>query len=755
MADPEDRGVRQLQAVRSTLDYLARLDEPGAVRFMTRWTTGLAPAGSQSKWRDKALLKRQKELIASFRDDLRAIQSEIADRLAEDWLSVLREDFLPFWRRERFAAGALVFDDLLHETRRLLAEDPKVRRTLVGRYRHLLVDEFQDTDPVQAEILVRLAADPDDPDWRTAAIPGGRLFVVGDMKQSIYRFRGADVETFQAMTERLKDDGGRVLRIEVTFRAAGEVVEAVNRRFRELMPAEPDPDRPYVSPFVPLVAARREEPRTRVMARAEAVFGPVLERRRAEAAATAGVIRHAVERAWPIRDRATGAVRPVTYGDIAVLMPNRTGQEWFRAAFAAAGIPVLSLGGVDFFRQDEVRGLTALFKTLLDPDDEASRLAFLLSPWVGLSHAALAGDRPGESAPASGFLGAPELRRVDAALGTWRERLDDWRPVDFFDAAIASFGLRDALFAIGDRQALANLDKLRHLTRRLGGEWGLAGLAAWLAERVATGAYEAEAPVVDEGSAVEISTVHQAKGLEWPMVVVTNWHEEPVRLDGLLRSADGARAGYKGTWIETAGHASLAAEAKARAEAERTRLLYVALTRARDYLILVEAWDPKRGPLLSADPEIFADGGFGEGAPARPVATGRARRAVPPPPPPGPPGKSPPWWEATDAFRVALDRYLRGGEIPPGPAGTWVTRLDPRRLAVGERFTSISLRVDLVIATGAGLEAVFLIPGADEAAEREAWVRYFQAGDAVSWRREGIVRRGLLSLTRGGYIPLD
>lgn len=737
MAGDEDAGVRQLAAVRSTLAYLSGLDEPEAMRLAMRWRSGLAPAGSQQKWRSKALLKRQKELIGKFRAELSALQAALSDQALGEWLAVLRDEFLPFWRQERFQAGTLIFDDLLHETRRLLAENRDVRRTLGSRYRHILVDEFQDTDPVQAEILVRLAADPHHEDWRTAPIAGGRLFVVGDMKQSIYRFRGADVETFQAMAARLADAGGRILQVGVTFRAAPEIVEDVNRRFRARMPETADPARPYVAPFVPLVAARRDEPRSRVIAAADPVAGTVTDRRRAEAAAAARLIGRAVAEGWPVRDRASGATRSLTYGDIAVLMPNRTGQEWFRAAFTDAGIPVQSLGGVDFFHQDEVRGLVALFNLLLDPDDEASRLAFLLSPWIGRSHVDLALGRTAD---------------VAETVWRWRRQLHVWRPVDFFDAAVRFGGLADALAAVGDRQALANLDKLRHLVRRLGDEWGLGELAGWLGERVATGAYEAEAPVVDDGVAVEISTVHQAKGLEWPLVVVTNWHEAAIRLDALIRSADGARAGYKGAGLETSTYRALAEEAKARAEAERTRLLYVALTRPRDYLVLVEAWDPKRGPYLTAEAEV-SDRLAGQGR-ADQASTVVVPRVSPPPLPPAPAEERAPWWSECDVFRAQADRYVRGGPAPPGPAGSLLATIDRRRLRVGVRLGPTPIQIDLLIGTDEGFEGVFLIPGGDEAAEYAAWHRHLGTVDDRVWERAGVTAWSVVSLAEGRRVPI-
>ncbi len=596
VAGPEDPGRRQVEALAAKLAYLGRVPDAARTRAILEWRPGFKLLGNQKNWRPKDRLREQKALIGEFRQQLAARQQEYAGFLLEHWYRAMVDDFLPYWRRFRFHRGYLLFDDLLREARALLAENPRVRQMLFRRWRYIFVDEFQDTDPVQSELLLRLAGDPAADDWTAAAIPPGRLFVVGDEKQSIYRFRGADVETFQAMRSKIVRQGGQSLKIRQNFRSDRAVTEFVNTVFRARMANAPDPERPYWATYDPLISATHRAPDDRVWWLGGPGPKALRERRQQEAEWTGLAISTAILAGWLVQDPEKGGVRPITYRDIAVLVPNRTGISEYRAEFQRRGIPLASLGGVGFFEQDEIRGFSALLALVADPDNPTAWLAFLASPWVGASHSQL--EAHVRSAGGLTEAGDDPVGEWVQHVGRWLARRDGWLPVDYFDALDEVSGLREALTVREDRQALANLDKLRELARSYGRAWGLADFESWLSLRVAAGEPEAEGVVEDIGDAVQLSTVHQAKGLEWPMCVVTNWHLERRPMPRLLHDAKTGTMGWRTSHFETADYGSLKAAALDREEAERVRLWYVALTRAREYLVVVESYDEAAGPTL-------------------------------------------------------------------------------------------------------------------------------------------------------------
>jgi ATP-dependent helicase/nuclease subunit A len=604
-APDSDPGRVQVKTLIEHLAFVCAMDPSTKARALIAWTLSLSAKGNQKNWRPKDTLKTQKELIRSFQDVLHTIQERYAAHLLEQWLNTIRLDLIPFWKAYRWQRGQLAFDDLLRETRNLLRHHPEVRQTLYQRWRLILVDEFQDTDPTQSEILFRLAGDPNQSDWQTSELPPGRLFLVGDVKQSIYRFRGADVETFQTMRQKVVRDGGAVLKVKQNFRSEAGILDFVNQIFRERMPDQPDIERPYLAVYDPLVASRDHGNQKRVSIRIAPGAGTADLRRQAEAQETVEVIAQAIAEGWPIWDPRTETERRLQYRDIAILMPNRTGIDWYRDLFIERGIPLASLGGVGFFHQDEIRGFSSVLSLLSDPDDEVAWLAFFLSPWVGASHAEVEAYRE-----AGGAFG-PSGERVSGTLGQWGQillewlmRREEWLPVDVFDALSRVSGLLPFLHTQGDRQALANLAKLREMARMHGQSWGFREFANWLSDRVESGENESEGVVEDLGDAVQLSTVHQAKGLEWPMCIITNWHLEFHAPQHILRDAERRVVGWRTRYFNSPQYEALKMDAQDRELAERSRLLYVALTRPRDYLVVIERFNEKNGSGLNLRPDV-------------------------------------------------------------------------------------------------------------------------------------------------------
>ena len=525
-----------------------------------------------------------------------ALEHEIAAGVAR-WLS---ESFLPAYEAEKRRQGALDFDDLLVLARDLLRRHPAVRRRVRRGIRQLILDEFQDTDPVQCEAAFLLTAADEREDWKKATPAPGALFLVGDPKQSIYAFRGADIRTYLAARERLAADGS-VVEISTNFRSRRGVLEWVNAAFDSLI-RESGHIQP---PYRPLDAWHEGDAAGSgvhvLRAPADAAWETVEESREAEARAVAALLRDRVLGNWVVRDRRSGTERAAAWGDMVVLLRNRVSSlPAFERAFRAADVPYVVVGGRALWERLEVRALAALCAAVENPFDGVSVVAALKSPFFGASDAELLlwKHRHG------GFFANREdedgvVGRALAMIRGWhRERLEipPERLLQRMLAetgAVASFGLKP-----DGAQRVANLLRLVDASRGAGDAFGIEGAppsfrawVRWLEERVRSLREEAEGAVLEEeGDAVRVLTMHAAKGLEFPIVVLGDLAAreppaEPFHADprtGRLAF----RLGSKEVGLTTEGFDDAKTAHEERTKAEDLRLLYVAATRARDALVL-------------------------------------------------------------------------------------------------------------------------------------------------------------------------
>ena len=505
-------------------------------------------------------------------------------------LAALVADVERRYAEAKARAGVLDFDDLLVRVRDLLRDVPAVRAEVRSRVRALLVDEYQDVNGLQAEIF-DLLAPPAGPEGGEAPL----RVAVGDAKQSIYRFRGADVLVFASLIERLGSGAGQVIHLRENHRSTGGVVELVNAVFGA------DPAALGV-PFGPedrLCATREggEIPAAELLE--EGSGGTGEERRVLEARAVAARAAELV---------AAGR----SPGELAVLFRRLTHVGVFERALREAGLPVRVARGGGFFQAPEVRDLGELCASVEEPGDEVAWAGLLRSPLCGLSDGSLVAlarrrlshlplvqpaeaealleEARGAAAPdGEGF----RLRRF---LETWHElraarrRLDAG---DLVELAIRRLDLEAALLAgpDGERRA-ANLRKAVALARR---DAALGATPAGLANRLRRMALRPpREPEADGGAAdaVSLLTVHQAKGLEWPVVFIPELAARPPAaqrrpvLDEQGRVAAPLHPENGDGAEETATTARLRAAASGAEAAESRRLLYVALTRARDRIVL-------------------------------------------------------------------------------------------------------------------------------------------------------------------------
>jgi ATP-dependent helicase/nuclease subunit A len=490
------------------------------------------------------------------------------------------------YERRKTERGVLDFLDLLQKARDALRDHPDVRGHFQHRFRFLLIDEFQDTDPLQVEIARLLA--------------GGRpgsLVVVGDAKQSIYRFRRAEVRLFRELASRSRGTEGRaVLHLVQNFRSRPAILRFVNRVFAELIQPSEEADQPAYEPIAPppdlpdepsVVALRFPAPGN---ASGEDLLA-------AEAAGLAVFLAAAAGGAHVVRDPVTGGMRPSRAGDVLVLARRLTWMRPLEEALEAAGLRFTVEGGKSFFDRQEVHETLAVLRALDDPSDHLSLVAALRSSLFGVSDReivtySLSGGplwlgavdeaRPGGSAlgPAMRLLDELHRQRTRLSVPALLERLyDDTRIL----AALT--GTRR-----GEAQ-VANLEKVSTLARQAEalGALTLRGFANLLAERIASAREEPDLPSTRPGdlNTVRILSIHKAKGLEAPIVALYDTADNArVSADTVPLWQEGAIAiGFRGG-CQPRGWDALARREEQKTWAEMRRLLYVACTRARDLLVV-------------------------------------------------------------------------------------------------------------------------------------------------------------------------
>lgn len=511
---------------------------------------------------------------------------------------------------QRRREGVFSYDDLLLETRDLLARSSGVRMELRERYRAILIDEFQDTDPLQAQIALLLSADPDTDDW-TLARPGpGRLVISGDPKQAIYRFRRADIDIYEQVRERFReaDAEAEVVQLSVNFRARPQLCHWYNRVLARVI----ESDERY-----PLAQARwaTTDPYRTERGAAVAVidsqeqFRRVGEARESEARLMANLIMHMRDGASSLGQLSlAGATRLPQFRDMALLIRTRTAADVYTNALDHAGIPYHFDSGQGFYQRAEIRALAYLLQALDDPTDSVSAIATLKSPLAAASDEDLfqlqaeLGDQPilldAEVLP-EGYAG--RLRAPVEALSVLRGELPGLGLPELIEHVIRRSGLLLAQALDGrPAQTSQRQANLRSLVLRAANfaderEDSLRPFVRWLSQRGLRNLPESESATTEaDDDAVRILTIHQAKGLEFPIVIMPKLQDRPGAAQRPQFIVDRAReqlelrlGGDRGQAVfQSSGFAAVQHRERAYVDAESRRMLYVAATRARDWLIL-------------------------------------------------------------------------------------------------------------------------------------------------------------------------
>lgn len=517
---------------------------------------------------------------SGYCEALAAVEQAALDEAAARDRALLQELLTLFAARYAEAKAresALDFEDLQLEARDLLRSQPELREREQARFRSILVDEFQDTNRLQTEIVDLLRK------------PDTELFFVGDEFQSIYGFRHADVQVFRERREAV----GQPLSLTLNYRSRPEVLAAVNElfsahfggEFQELAAAAEFPDPVFGHPVELLVTDK------------ESYQDSGVHWRRGEARAVARRVRELVD---------TGAASP---GEIVLLFAAGTDAEWYEDELRRAGLPTYRATGKGYFGQQQVVDLLMYLRLLQNRYDDTALLSVLASPFVGVSNDALALLRRAASRRPL-FCGLehslpPGLAERDERLmRAFRQRYD--RLVEAMprlslerlcEQIVAAHDYDLAVLAQWDgRRRYANMRKLARLARSYEELRGpdVEGFVRFVAEQEAVGARELEAVAEEEGAdAVRLLTIHAAKGLEFKVVIVADAGRDrvPPSPDEILALPDG-RFGFRVADPVTAkrrGAFDYEAVKEARQEAERAerlRLYYVAMTRAKERLIV-------------------------------------------------------------------------------------------------------------------------------------------------------------------------
>lgn len=578
---------------------------------------------------DRARPAALAELLASWDKELKVVQkwwgetaqkkkAVVAEvqRLVGDFRTATVRPFLAAWRQyvyrlvvallaggrafaeeARQHALALNYEDLLQVAARLLRENLDVRAALQRKYRWLFVDEFQDTDPIQAEVLLLLVAEPGaGRDWTCAPLRPGALFIVGDPKQSIYRFRRADIDTYNLVKERTRATGGEVVDLTVSFRAVPSLCEWANGVFPDLFPREATLQQPAFHGLHPV----REEADSEVNGVRILTIPDTVPRRQAaiaeaDARAIAAFVRAEVD---------SGRRR---WGDFLIVTWKKKHLAVYARALEDLRIPVEVSGGAAFAASESVALLAGLLRALSDPDDGVALVGVLRGPLFGLSDEELFHHREQGyvfylMAPLPDGAQGPVFDSLRALQEMYR-----WTRVLPAPAAIERALEVTGLLALaaaetpGGAEAgnlLHAVDRVRQLTER--GQ-SLAEAARALEEEIES--VDVESLPLEPGrrDVVRLMNLHKVKGIEAPVVFLAD------PLGGVKERAErrmvreGTRSvGYFqvmrpiGEWgrqvvAEPADWARLEAEELDYVRAEEKRLLYVAATRARDLVVISRA----------------------------------------------------------------------------------------------------------------------------------------------------------------------
>jgi ATP-dependent helicase/nuclease subunit A len=583
---------------------------------------------TQNRWNNPEDAKRAKERFEAFRTDY----LEPAIRQWREYRHApIMEFVLPAiahyedLKREK---SKLNYQDLLMHTASMLRQNPEVRAYFQGRYTHLLVDEFQDTDPIQAEIMFYLTGqDINEQDWRVLKPLPGSLFVVGDPKQSIYRFRRADIDIYNDVKQMIKASGGAVLSLTTNFRSLDTLGDWANPVFRTLLAEN---ENRFQAAFTGLETVRPVEGEhcsgLRKITISKIPYHKPEEIAKIDAVRIADWISMALSGGITLSrsedERLVGLTEKPRPSDFLILMHYKANMDLYASALESRGIPYQIAGSGGFMQSSELRDILKLLQSLLDPKDPVRLVAVMRSCLFGISDSQLFRfKRAGGSFDF--FSDIPEGldaedREAFACVFDYLRRFYDWMqnlPASAaIEAIITSLGsVPDALTGELGRsrsgRLMQCLELLANAERK--GKTSLGGLVEHMTHLIDVGIEEEINIAPWESNYVRIMNLHKAKGLEAPVVFLANPAKNVTHTPALhICRSGGKPSGYfviekaRGYSREVLGQPAdwdtYCETEKQYLSSEENRLLYVAATRARNLLVIstyegkpeINPWSP-------------------------------------------------------------------------------------------------------------------------------------------------------------------
>ncbi|MEB1809076.1 MAG: UvrD-helicase domain-containing protein [Bacillaceae bacterium] len=549
-----------------------------------------------NRWKDNDVAKE-------IRDERQIILAEAVAPVLESWFEFCHSRLIPFlkpalayYQNLKKKRSSLNFQDLLSESAKLLKENSEVRRYFQQKYKCLLVDEFQDTDPIQAELMLYLTGEEiEEKNWTKLTPRQGSLFVVGDPKQSIYRFRRADIDIYQRVKEMIANTGGEALNLTMNFRTTSLVTEPLNEVFVQHLPEK---ETSYQAAYRPLNSVKRNDPEE------EQKLG-IYKWMVPNARKTAEVIEADADGiAKYIREKLTnGEAQP---RDFMILTRYNGGIDDYAKKLEEYSIPVMTTGEVSLAEDEELRAALYLFKLLAEPTNSLYAAAVLRGALFGISDKLLYNFTTHGGRLAL-FTAIPEqlAEEEQSLLKAVYEKLKQyymWRRQDIPTAAIEKIlldvGLLPKYMSLEKNKrdytrTYQVLEKLR--AYEASGHAEFYAVVERLEQLIVDETIE-EMTLPDEENAVRVMNVHKSKGLEAPIVFLVHpkkFVDQKDKIGRHIQREQESSIGYfcftnekDEMMAQPPNWQRLQAEEYEYLKAEEMRLVYVAATRAEKMLVI-------------------------------------------------------------------------------------------------------------------------------------------------------------------------
>ena len=536
-ADEPEKGWDPLQAMLRKCRRWQRAFDLSEDKYLLRLLAQLDKKGSvtQNRWITKEGAKAAEQAFTDFREQhLQPALQEWREHRHYPLLAFLlpaTEHYASLRQQEH----KLNFQDLLMRTAALLRHNSEVRQYFGARFTHLLVDEFQDTDPIQAEIMMLLTAEESTPtEWSRTTPRPGSLFVVGDPKQSIYRFRRADITTYNQVKEQIRNTGGEVLHLTSNFRSVPSILHTANSAFNSIFALHSND---YQADFKPIDPARDTgsgEEGIRLIEMPPVPYHSGVAIAELDASAIAAYIRHSLDGSITLArtpdERDEGLTPQPVPGDFLILVRYKKDMALYARALEEYHIPFSLSGGSDITTSYELAELLLLLQALADPTDSLSLVAVLRGSFFGLSDAAFhqhkqAGGIFSFYSEVPPHPSAELLAQAFTTLKTFRQYIQDLTASSAIERIMRELGLIPLAFsgelAKGKGGYLLQALELIRMQEQ-DGTTSINAIVDFLAELLDVGVEDELDLEGLRSPGVRIMNLHKAKGLEAPVVFLAN-----------------------------------------------------------------------------------------------------------------------------------------------------------------------------------------------------------------------------------------